>query len=137
MIGAAIASIIPLNQFGMILMLAVGDGVEEVLEPGRAAAVFGRTAPGAIDVTWIFGVGPARFDGFDDDGVMPVVAHVIGVIELADAAIDQGHELCVLRSRQRVVGPFAIRQTIAPFVGFELPEVVTAVGSSGQDADHP
>ena len=121
-IGAVVTARVPLDQFGMIVMFGIGDGVEEVLEPGRTAAVFGRTAPGAVDVAWVFGVGLARPDGFYGDGVMPAVAHVIGVIELAGAAIDQRHELGVLRSSD--IGPFAIRQTVAPFVDFELPEMV-------------
>ena len=56
-IGAAATARIPLDQFGMIVMFGIGDGVEEVLEPGCTATVFGRTAPSAVDVAWVFGVG--------------------------------------------------------------------------------
>ena len=56
----------------------VGQGVQQVLVAGWAAAVLGWTGPGAVDD----GVGVVRTAGADvlqGDGVDPAVAEVVGV----------------------------------------------------------
>ena len=74
-------------------MLGIGDGFEEGFEPGCSATVFGRGTAFAVDISWIFGVRFALSDGFEGDDMLPAVAHVVGVEELAEATIQQGFEL--------------------------------------------
>ena len=85
---SAAAFVIPSGQFGVIGVFGVVDGVKKVLKPWRAADIFGRGSPRAVDVAGIFGVGLTSSDRLDGNDVVPVVAHVVGVIELAHAAVE-------------------------------------------------
>jgi hypothetical protein len=69
----------------VIGVFGVGDGVEEVLDPWRAADIFGRGSARAVDVAGIFGVGAALSDRLNGNDMVPVVAHG----EAASAAFEQ------------------------------------------------
>lgn len=65
----------------MLLVLGIGDGVEEQLEAGDAADILGWGAAGAVDVAGILGSGIGVGDCLDRDCVSPVVTEVVGVSE--------------------------------------------------------
>jgi hypothetical protein len=102
----------------------IGDGFKKGFEAGRAAAVLGRGAMLALDISRIFGSGFAILDRFERDDMLPVVAHVVGIEQLANALIDQGFELGVFGRRQRVVRPVRIGKAVSSVARFELPEVI-------------
>ena len=70
-----------------------GDGIEECVIAGNAAAILGRASPFAAAEVGIELSGLAQLDPLDDDAVPPVVAHVVGVFEGGDAALDEAGEL--------------------------------------------
>ena len=49
----------PAFEFAMLLVLGIGDGVEEQFEARDAADIFGWGAAGAVDVAGILGSGSA------------------------------------------------------------------------------
>ena len=108
LVGAAVTAGVPFSQVGMIGVGRISDSVEEVLEPWRPAAVFRRAALRTVDIMRIFGTGMAGFNSFDDDAVLPIIAHVVGITELADAAIDQGLDRDVPGCGQPGVGPILL-----------------------------
>src|SRR3546814_5577340 len=80
-------------------MPGVGYGVEEAFESGRTTAIFGRSAAFAIDISGILGFALPGLDLFDGDDMFPIVAHVVGIEELTNAAVEQGTELGVFGGR--------------------------------------
>ena len=66
-------------------MRGIGLGVEHVHVAGISADVFRRAPPRGIEQPWIRGSGRRRFDPLDLDLVTPVVAEVVGIIELLGA----------------------------------------------------
>src|SRR3546814_16973607 len=63
-------------------------------------------------------------DLFDGDDMFPIVAHVVGIEELTNAAVEQGTELGVFGGKQAVIVPVGIEHAVMPFLRLELPEVV-------------
>ena len=53
----------------------------------------------------------------------PVVAHIVGIGELADTAIDQRGEPDVLRGGEIAIWPVRIGYAVASITGLELPEM--------------
>jgi len=100
--GFAIAALVPLGGILVLGVLGVGDGFKEGFEAGGAAAVIGRGAMLALDIARIFGSGFAIPDRFDGDDVLPVVAHVVGIEELADIAVEQRLEPGVFGREQEI-----------------------------------
>lgn len=80
--GFAVAALVPLGGILVLGVLGIGDGFKEGFEAGRAAAVFGRSAVFALNISRIFGSCFAIPDRFDGDDVLPAVAHVVSVEEL-------------------------------------------------------
>jgi hypothetical protein len=72
-----------------LALVGAGDGVEELVIAGDAAAILGRAAPFAAAKVGIDYAGFGGLNPLDDDTVLPVVAHVIGVIEGSDPALDE------------------------------------------------
>src|SRR3546814_9425386 len=56
--------------------------------------------------------------------MFPIVAHVVGIEELTNAAAEQGTELGVFGGKQAVIVPVGIEHAVMPFLRLELPEVV-------------
>ncbi len=113
--------------FGAILVLGVtgiGDGVEEDLKAGRAAAVLGRGAMLALDISRIFGSGIAILYRFKHDDMLPVVAHVVSIEDLATAPLERRLETDIFSRRQRVVRPVRIGKAVSFVAHFELPEMI-------------
>src|SRR5690606_32543149 len=110
----------------VLFVLGIGDGVEEQFEAGDAADVFGWGAAGAADETGILDSGIGVGDRLDRDRVPPVVAEVVGVGQLRDAAIDQRAEPYGLSRVGLVAGaiPFGIGDGVALSVGAELEQVI-------------
>lgn len=65
--------------------------------------------------------------------VPPVVAEVVGVEKLADAAIDEGRELDVLRRGHAAVRPHGIRNAVALVASLEVPEMIIFPAHRGLD----
>jgi hypothetical protein len=70
-------------RFGFFAAAAValagaGDGVEELVIAGKAAAILRWAAPLAAAEVGVERAGFGRLDPLDDDAVLPVVAPVIG-----------------------------------------------------------
>lgn len=82
---------VPLEHGFVFGMARLDHGFEKLLEPRWAADIFRRCAALAIDEPGIISGGVGGQDCFDHDAVPPVVAKIIGVDEVRDAAID---ELC-------------------------------------------
>ena len=114
----------PLGDILVLGVTGIGDGVEEDLKAGRAAAVLGRGAMLALDIARIFGAGFAILERFERDDMLPVVAHVVGIEDLANAPVDQGVEPGVFGRRQRVVRSVRIGQPVSFISHFQLPEVI-------------
>lgn len=110
----------------MLGVRRVGDDGEKILEPWCATDVFGRTASFDTDVTRIFDARLALTHRLDGKQVMPTVAHVVRIVELADAASDQRLQLDVLSHEQRIIEPAEVGQSIALAVRLELPEMPIA-----------
>src|SRR3954465_15197429 len=75
----------PLTAFGVLWMSRIGEDVEQLTIAPGAATILGRTSalPGGADRT-----GQSLNSGralLDDDGMLPVVAEVVGVGEAGDA----------------------------------------------------
>ena len=66
-------------------MAGFGHGVEEFLEARDAADILGRGTAAAVDEAGIVERGIGARDRLEGDGVLPVVAEVVGVGEGADA----------------------------------------------------
>src|SRR3546814_13890486 len=96
-------------------MPGVGYGVEEAFESGRTTAIFGRSAAFAIDISGILGFALHGLDLFDGDDMFPIVAHVVGIEELTNAAVEQGTELGVFGGKQAVIVPVGIEHAVMPF----------------------
>src|SRR3546814_15398263 len=93
-------------------MPGVGYGVEEAFESGRTTAIFGRSAAFAIDISGILGFALPGLDLFDGDDMFPIVAHVVGIEELTNAAVEQGTELGVFGGKQAVIVPVGIEHAV-------------------------
>jgi len=64
-----VAVLVPLGGILVLGVFGVGDGVEEELEAGGTAAVLGRTAVLALDISRIFGSGFAILERFERDDI--------------------------------------------------------------------
>lgn len=82
---------VPLEHGFVFGMARLGHGVDKLLEPRWAADILGRCAALAIDEAGIISGRIGGQDCFDHDAVPPVIAKIIGVGEVRDAAFD---ELC-------------------------------------------
>lgn len=80
---------IPLQHGFVLGMARLCHGFEKLVEPRRASDIFGRCAALAIDEAGIISGGIGGQDCFDHDVVVPVVAKIIGVDEVRDAAFDE------------------------------------------------
>src|SRR5438067_12327838 len=99
------------------------------------AAILGRAAPFA---TKKIGIEPARLgglDALDRDAVLPVVAHVVGVIEHGDAGLDQTGERSAARTVDLVPpsGVLGVGLAVGFVVGGELPQVIVEPAHDGLD----
>ena len=65
----------------MLGMVGVGPGVEHLIEPWDAAAVFRRAVPFAGDIARVGYSGQARADVGDGDLMLPAVAEVVDVVD--------------------------------------------------------
>ena len=79
----------PLSQMRVLFVSRIGHGIEEHFEAWKAADVFRGTASFARDEARIVVAGITRSDIFGGGGVTPVVAHVVGIGQVTDAAIDE------------------------------------------------
>ena len=120
----AVATAVPFDGFLMVAAPGFGDGVEKGLETGCSADILGRSASLAIDISRIFGGRLAGLHRLDGDDMFPIVSHIVGIEQLADAAVEQGLELDILCRKQGVVVPIGVGKTISLVVRFELPEVI-------------
>ena len=120
----AVALLVPVGHILVLGVTGIGDGFKEGFEAGRTAAVLGRGAMIALDISRIFGSGLAIFNRFERDDMLPVVAHVIGIEQLANAPVDQCFDLGVFGRGQLIVRPVRIGKAVSPVARFELPEVI-------------
>lgn len=74
----------------MLLMVRVGDHLEEALVAREAADVFGRSAARAGDEAGIDSVSGCRFYG---DQMLTAIAHVVDVVQLGHAMFGPAAEL--------------------------------------------
>jgi len=111
----------------------IGDGFKEELEAGRTAAVLGRAAMLALDISRIFGSGLAILDHFERDDVLPVIPHVVSIEDLANTPVDQGFEFRIFGRGQLIVGPVRIGKAVSPVARFELPQVIVEPAHCGLD----
>jgi len=65
--------------------------------------------------------------------VPPVVAHIVGISELAYLAIDQRAKLYVLGRGNVVVRPFRVRHAVAAFARLKVPEMIILPPHGGLD----
>jgi hypothetical protein len=75
----------PAHEVAVLLVLRIGDGVEEQLEAGYAADIFGRLLAWAVDVPGIVSGGIGGGGRLDRDFVSPIVAEVVGIGQFRDA----------------------------------------------------
>lgn len=83
------ATAIPVHGFAMLCMSWLFHRVEDVCEAKQTADSLRQHALFAINEARIFDCRIGIRDGFDDDGMPPVVAEVVGIVEGGDAAIDK------------------------------------------------
>jgi hypothetical protein len=89
-------STIPADHIFVLWVTTVGHGFHETHEARRAADIFRRRGPLAIQIQGIVNIwigGPNVFYG---DTMLPIVTEVVGVVEFCDAAIDQGCQAHIL-----------------------------------------
>lgn len=115
----------------MLFVNRIGHGVEEQFEARKAADVLWQAAPLAGDEAGISLAGIAGSDIFDCGGVVPVVAHVVGIRQLMDAAVDERSEPHVLRCGEVAVGPIGIGNAIEALVDLELSEMIVLPAHGG------
>lgn len=128
-----VAALVP---FGGILVLGVtgiGGGFKEGFEAGRATAVLGLGAMLALDIARIFGSGFAILACFERDDMLPVVAHVVGIEDLANAPVDQGFEPGIFGCGQLIVGLVRIGKAVSFVARFELAEMIIEPAHRGLD----
>lgn len=97
---------IPLTQMRVLFVVGVVHGIDEQFEARKAADILGWAASLARDEARVLLVRIARSGILDGNAMAPVVAHVIGVGQRADAATDEHAEPQVLRGSEIAFGPW-------------------------------
>ena len=92
----------------VLLVVGIRHGLEELREAAGAADILRRRAAGTRDEAGILGVRLALPDVLDRDAVLPVVAEVVDVEELAHAPVDQRSEADALRLVDRALEDFRL-----------------------------
>ena len=116
---------IPAHKVAMVLVLRIGNGVEEQVEAGNAADVFWRGGALAIDVAGIFDSGIGVGDRLDCDRVPPIVTEVVGVGQFRDAPRIASRPRLTARwvlpvpggPKNKTVSPWAIQRQVAGLSG--------------------
>lgn len=116
---------VPTFQLGYaVIESRRGCGRAQRIAMAATAAVLGRGAMLALDISRIFGSGFAILDRFERDDMLPVVAHVVSIEDLASAPVDQGFKLGIFGRRQLIVRPVRIGKAVSFVAHFELPEMI-------------
>lgn len=124
-IGRVEGAAVPAPELVVLLVVQGGDGVKEPLKAGDAADILGRCAASTLKVAGIVLSGIGSGSGLDCDRMPPVVAEVVGIAELGDAAVDKDAELRGLGGGGPVAQavPFRIGDGEALPSGAELEQV--------------
>ena len=78
-LGVVVAE--PFGHLGVVGVLGIGEDVEGIIEPGQAAAVFGRGGAFAGDQARIFDIRVAEANVGKREPMFPAVAEVVEVVE--------------------------------------------------------
>lgn len=88
-IGGIKPAAIPAHEFAMLRMPRFGHFFQEVREAGCSANILRRRPELTIEEARILQERIAILDGFDCDGVLPVITEVVGIGEGLHTAIDE------------------------------------------------
>ncbi len=125
---------IPLYHSPMLGMLWIEDGFDEVKEAWYAAHILGRPTTRAIEEAGVLGFTINVDHGLDSDGVLPVVAEVVGVIEMVDRLRYQGPDLDRFGLQHlALVAPLATGDAISLITDLELKELPVLPAEDGLD----
>lgn len=106
----------------MLLVAWIADGFEKALKPPRSADVLGRTGAFPRGATRISHTGGSRDYAFDDNSMPPVVAEIVGVLELRSfrSHVEKAGSSYVVR---RITPAFAVVDAVTHSVDLELVEM--------------
>ena len=124
----------PLDHLGMVFVLQIGDGLEELGIAPRTADVLGRAAPHGVDQERVCQAGDGIRDALDLDRVLPAVSEVLEVAQGLRAGVLDDVQETRLAGIEGAFAPVRVGNAPAHIAGTDLVEM--AVGPAHGGLEH-